>query len=114
MVDDSSRVLAAIEANARILGADERLKILRSDALSFVKSAAGSHFDVVFLDPPFYSGWIDRLAPAIADVVAEDGVIYVEAERALVGCGNWRTVRHGRAGKVFYHLMRRGEADGTE
>jgi cytidyltransferase-like protein len=26
-----------------------------------------------------------------------------------VGCGNWRTVRHGRAGQVFYHLMRRGE-----
>jgi 16S rRNA (guanine966-N2)-methyltransferase len=60
-------------------------------------------------------GWIERLAPKQwPDVVAEDGVIYVEAERALVGCGNWRTVRHGRAGQVFYHLMRRGEADGAE
>lgn len=113
MVDDSPRVLAAIEANAKILGADERLEIVRSDALRFVKSA-GSHFDVLFLDPPFHSDWIDRLAPMIAGVVAEDGVIYAEAERALVGCGNWRTVRHGRAGKVFYHLMRRGKADGTE
>jgi 16S rRNA (guanine966-N2)-methyltransferase len=50
----------------------------------------------------------------MAGVLAADGVIYVEAERALEGCGNWRTVRHGRAGQVFYHLMRRGEADGAE
>jgi 16S rRNA (guanine966-N2)-methyltransferase len=113
MVDDSPTALAAIEANAKILGADERLEIVRSDAVRFVKSA-GSHFDVLFLDPPFHSGWIDRLAPMMAGVVAEDGVIYAEAERALVGCGTWRTVRHGRAGQVFYHLMRRGEANGAE
>jgi cytidyltransferase-like protein len=27
-----------------------------------------------------------------------------------MAAANWRTVRHGRAGQVFYHLMRRGEA----
>jgi 16S rRNA (guanine966-N2)-methyltransferase len=49
----------------------------------------------------FTSGWIDRLAPLLVDVLAEDGVIYAEAETLLAGCGNWRTVRHGRAGQVF-------------
>jgi 16S rRNA (guanine966-N2)-methyltransferase len=39
MVDDSPTALAAIEANAKILGADERLEIVRSDAVRFVKSA---------------------------------------------------------------------------
>jgi 16S rRNA (guanine966-N2)-methyltransferase len=37
MVDDSPTALAAIEANAKILGADERLEIVRSDAVRFVK-----------------------------------------------------------------------------
>jgi 16S rRNA (guanine966-N2)-methyltransferase len=46
--------------------------------------------------------------------MADNGVLYVEAEHTLDACGAWRTVRRGRAGQVFYHLMRRGEADGAE
>ena len=113
MVDQSPQVLAALEANARNLGGDPRLRLVRSDAVRFVGSA-GSHFDVLFLDPPFRQGWIERLAPIVHGVLAADGVIYAEAEDFLEGCGSWRTVRHGRAGQVFYHLMRRGETDGTE
>jgi 16S rRNA (guanine966-N2)-methyltransferase len=105
MVDQSPPVVAAIEANAKILGAGERVQIVRSDAIRFVASVA-SHYDVLFLDPPFHHGWIDRLAPLLVDVLAADGVIYAEAETLLAGCGNWRTVRHGRAGQVHYHLMR--------
>jgi len=69
---------------------------------------------VLFLDPPFNEGWIERLATNVPAILAADGVIYVEAERALDGCGDRRTVRRGRAGQVYYHLMRRGEADGAE
>ena len=113
MVDDSPTALAAIEANAKILGADEHLEIVRSDAVRFARST-GLRFDVLFLDPPFHQSWIDRLSPLLSGILAEDGVIYAEAEKALEGCGRWRTVRHGRAGQVFYHLMRRGEANGAE
>lgn len=113
MVDQSPQVLAALEANARNLGGDPRLRMVRSDAVRFV-GYEGSRFDVLFLDPPFRQGWIERLAPIVHGVLAADGVIYAEAEDFLEGCGSWRTVRHGRAGQVFYHLMRRGETDGTE
>jgi len=34
-------------------------------------------------------------------------VIYVEAESNIESLGDWRTVRHGRAGEVHYHLLRR-------
>jgi 16S rRNA (guanine966-N2)-methyltransferase len=53
MVDESPQVLAALEANARNLGAGERVcEMVRSDAVRFV-GYAGSRFDVLFLDPPF-------------------------------------------------------------
>ncbi|WP_313951244.1 16S rRNA (guanine(966)-N(2))-methyltransferase RsmD [Accumulibacter sp.] len=113
MVDDSPKVVAALELNARALGAGKRLEIVRSDAVRFATSA-GPRYDVLFLDPPFNQGWIDRLAPTMPTILAQDGVIYAEAERLLAGCGSWRTVRQGKAGQVFYHLMRRGEADGAE
>ncbi|MEF8700628.1 MAG: 16S rRNA (guanine(966)-N(2))-methyltransferase RsmD [Candidatus Accumulibacter sp. UW20] len=105
MVDQSPAVVAAIEANAKLLGADERVQIVRSDAIRFVASVV-SPYNLLFLDPPFHHGWLDRLAPLLAGVLAADGIIYAEAETLLAGCGNWRTVRHGRAGQVYYHLMR--------
>ncbi|MEF8770276.1 16S rRNA (guanine(966)-N(2))-methyltransferase RsmD [Candidatus Accumulibacter contiguus] len=113
MVDHSPKAVAAIANNVKILAAGQRLKIVRSDALRFLASV-NSRFDVLFLDPPFHDGWMDRLAPIVPGVLAADGIIYAEAETLLEGLGDWRTLRHGRAGQVFYHLMRRGEADGTE
>ncbi|HRF74012.1 MAG TPA: 16S rRNA (guanine(966)-N(2))-methyltransferase RsmD [Accumulibacter sp.] len=113
LVDSSAKVVAALASNARTLDLDRRLEIVCADAVRFATSVGGC-FDVLFLDPPFNQGWIDRLAPIVPSLLAEDGIIYVEAERLLEGCGKWRTVRQGKAGQVFYHLMRRGEADGAE
>jgi 16S rRNA (guanine966-N2)-methyltransferase len=113
MVDNSPRVLAVLEVNAKALGAEQRVQIVRTDAVRLLTSTS-ERFDIVFLDPPFHGDWMQRLAPLVAGVLAADGVIYAEAEKGLDGLGSWRTVRHGRAGQVFYHLMRRGEADGTE
>ncbi len=116
MVEHSPKVLAALDANARLLGAAERLQIVRADAVKFASAlrASGSRFDVLFLDPPYKQGWIDRLTPILPELVVDDGALYIEAERALDSCGDWHTVRSGRAGQVFYHLMRKGDPDGPE
>lgn len=116
MVENSPRVVAALAANARLLGADSLLEIVRADALEFASSlrASGTRFDVLFLDPPYRQSWLDRLSPLLADFLADEGVLYVEAERELEVCGSWCTVRKGRAGQVFYHLMRRGESNDAE
>ena len=116
MVEQAPKVLAALESNARLLNAEGRLQIVRSDAVKFASSlrSAGLRFDVLFLDPPYRQDWIARLSPLLSGIVAEDGVIYVEAECALEACGEWRTVRSGRAGQVFYQLMRSGKPDGAE
>ena len=70
-------------------------------------------FDVLFLDPPFGKGWIERIAPFLDGLLTDDGTIYVESGEALDSLGNWRTVRKQRAGQVFYHLMRSGKSDGA-
>ena len=113
MVECAPRVLAALEANARMLASDGRLEIVRADAVKFA-SSSGRRFDVLFLDPPYRQGWLDRLAPLLPRIATADAVLYVESESALEGCGDWRTVRSGKAGQVFYHLMRRGEPSDAE
>jgi len=112
LVDVSPKVVAGLAANVRLLGAEGTVQVVRADAVRFA-AHAGLRFDVLFLDPPFHADWLERLAPLVERVMAHDGVMYVEAERVVDGCGTWRTVRSGRAGQVFYHLMRRGETDGA-
>lgn len=113
LVDRSPQAVAALTRNAGRLGADKQVEIVCADAVRFV-TLARTRFDILFLDPPFGQDWIEQLAPLIPEVLGKDGLIYAEAESALEGCGNWRTVHRGRAGRVFYHLMRQGEANGTE
>jgi len=116
MVEQAARVAASLRENARLLGAEDRVEIAQADAVKFASSLVqgGSRFDVVFLDPPYKKGWIDRIVPLLPGVLKDDGLLYVEAESALEACGPWRTIRSGKAGQVFYHLMHNGEPDGAQ
>jgi len=116
MVEYSPKVFATLQENARLLDHNGSLQLVRADAVKFASSlrAAGTRFDVLFLDPPYKQGWIDTLAPLLPELVTAGGVIYIEAEYSLSGFGDWHTVRSGRAGQVYYHLMRRDHQDGAE
>ena len=113
MVDNSPAVLAALRENSRLLGVEDRVEIVRADAVKFASSLRpdGARFDLLFLDPPYRQGWVDRLAPLVSGLLAADGRLYVEAESGLDRCADWHTVRSGRAGLVCYHLMQRGGTD---
>jgi 16S rRNA (guanine966-N2)-methyltransferase len=115
MVECSPAAAAALRANARALGAAGRVEIIETDAVKFASARSKARpFDLVFLDPPYNRGWLGRLSPMLAGVLAGDGALYVEAETALDAIGRWHTVRSGKAGQVFYHLMRGGESDGAQ
>ena len=109
LVERDSTALAALRRNADVLG-NERLEIVRADALKFAAAAEeqGDAYDVLFLDPPYRQGLIDRLWPLLAaGLVAAGGRVYAEAEHALVPPAPWSVVRQGKAGQVFYHLLER-------
>ena len=116
MVDSSAKVVSALQANAKILDPEGRLQIVRGDAVKFASSlcAGGSRFDVVFLDPPYKQGWIERLSLCLPDLLNDGGLLYVEAEFAITEGFGLATLRSGRAGQVYYHLMQKGGADDAE
>ena len=109
MVEKMPAVLAALRANASLLNNPPALEIVRGDALQYLASAT-ARFDLVFLDPPFRKGWIERLEPLLSRVLKADSAVYVEAEQKIDRLADWQTVRHGKAGEVHYHLMRQETA----
>lgn len=109
MVEQSPKVLAALRENAEILQNPREVEIIRRDALQYLASSK-TKFDLIFLDPPYKKGWIPRLEPLLPGVLNEDAAVYVEAEHEIESLGDWRAVRHGKAGEVHFHLLRRQTA----
>lgn len=106
MIEQAPRVLAALRENAEMLQNPPEIEIKRGDALQYLASTSAK-FDLLFLDPPYKKGWIPRLEPLLPGVLNEDAAVYIEAEHEIESLGEWRTVRHGRAGEVHFHLLQR-------
>lgn len=97
----------------------DQIHLQRGDALVLLKSliAKEDKFEVIFLDPPFNLGFLEKVLPLCADLLAPQGVLYVESERAFTNLAttqakNWQVVREEKAGSVHFHLLQRNTDSG--
>lgn len=110
-VERDPGAFARLKQNAAALDpAGARLKPIRADALEFASAAvqqsnAGQGFDLILLDPPYRQGWLERVTPLLPALTRPDALIYAEAEHRIESLGDWRTLKQGQAGQVFYHLL---------
>lgn len=88
----------------------QAVRVECADALGWMRSAAPGAFDLVFLDPPFDAGLFELALQAARPLLAQDGLVYLEADRAFdaaalapLGFELWRSAK---AGNVHYHLLR--------
>lgn len=61
-VDVSTAAINAIAANGQALGAADRMRIHRGDALRFVQKLPEGAFDLAFADPPYNLGMAPKIA----------------------------------------------------
>lgn len=105
LVERQPHALDALHKAAKTLQASQ-VEIVRGDALKFLQDTQRK-FDVVFLDPPYHQGWLERVEPWLDRVLEPGGWLYAESETPVGRLGAWRTIKEGRAGLVHYHLMQR-------
>lgn len=103
MVENNAATQLDLQINAQLLGA-QSIDIQRNNALSFLATNS-QLFDVIFLDPPFNQGWLEKLLPQLAACLAPGGVVYVEAEKPVQDGSEWQVLKSGKAGNVRYHLL---------
>jgi 16S rRNA (guanine966-N2)-methyltransferase len=79
-VERDARAAAAIKANLDTVGA--QAKIIRQDALTFIRASEGP-YDLVFCDPPYDSG--PRIAGPLAErlpaLLSDDARIVTESDK---------------------------------
>lgn len=104
MVEKALVAYKALLANKQLLKADSA-QILNQDALQFLLHNQ-QKFDVIYLDPPYQLAWLGKVLPLLRPHLNNDGVVYVEAEFQLAESTDWQVVKQGKAGAVFYHLLK--------
>ncbi len=104
LIEFSRLAYQSLLQNKTLLKA-EQAQIQNMDALQFLAKSS-SQFDVIFCDPPFNKGWLDKLLPVLAQHLTPQGVLYVEAEYALTADSGWQIIKQNKAGNVFYHLLK--------
>jgi 16S rRNA (guanine966-N2)-methyltransferase len=67
-VENGPPALKALRANLDALGAGDRGRIVRSDAIRFAEGLEAGSFDVAFADPPYGKGFAAALVDAFTAV----------------------------------------------
>ena len=109
MIENSRPAYNALLQNQTLLynqtSLAENCQILNRDALSFLANNS-QKFDVIFCDPPYNKGWLDKLLPFLNQHLSADGMLYVEAEFEIKSDATWQVIKQNKAGNVYYHLLK--------
>ena len=110
-VDLSKAAAGVIRENVKVCGFSERAQVLQGDALAFL-SGCREKFGLVFLDPHYESGLLEKTLETIAaiDIMAGNGIIVCESavERELPALdAPYEKGREYRYGKIKITLYRR-------
>jgi 16S rRNA (guanine(966)-N(2))-methyltransferase RsmD len=109
LLERDPSLVTSLRASQQRLKVDP-LRVEACDALVWMTRCAPARFELVLLDPPFDADLLPRALAAAAPLVVEGGLVYAESDTALNDCdlpAGLAVVKHGRAGSVHYHLLRR-------
>lgn len=126
LVEMNKAALRQLEQVKEKLGA-AHTTLIRGDAMAVVTGmlARQQNFDLIFLDPPFGQSILRKILPLCANLLADRGLLYVEAEHALnqdffaaegnesaaenadASLAGWSVLRADQAGSVFFHILQR-------
>ena len=109
MIENSRPAYNALLQNQTLLynqtSLAENCQILNQDALLFLANNS-QKFDVIFCDPPYNKGWLDKLLSILNQYLIQDGLLYVEAEFEIKSDATWQVIKQNKAGNVYYHLLK--------
>jgi 16S rRNA (guanine966-N2)-methyltransferase len=109
-VDHTPALAQALRSNLRLLKS-ENGEVACQAVDTYLAQPPAKPVDILFMDPPFRQGWLEKLFPMIADNgwVKPGGWIYAEHESDMPtpsAPANWTLHRQKTAGQVTYCLFR--------
>lgn len=107
VIERHPKVFTALRENAAKLQAT-RMTLVQDDALAWL-GRTRDVYDVIFLDPPFQSGLLEKLLPLLSTHLSAEGVAYIESGTPLIAPDGMQLIRDSRAGQVYFGLVQKAE-----
>lgn len=108
LVEQAPRLARSLQAAAVLLN-EPGLQVVCADAQAYLSRPVGPNaekLDLVFLDPPYGQGWLERIIMPLMPHLADGARLYLESEQPLPEhlAPGLTCLRQGKAGQVHYHL----------
>ena len=106
MIDDDVEVVEDLRAKSDELRIDN-CEIFKKEAISWLAKEQKKKYDIVYLDPPFRSGLLERALSELAHGwLSDNGLVYVEVEADKAErIQNWKILRTATTKKTRYALL---------
>lgn len=105
MVESNPKIVESLKQHAQTLKSENHT-IQLADALIWLRQGAKA-FDIIFLDPPFEQGYIEKCCALIIEesLLKPNGLVYIESEKNLVLPDGWQIKKQKKAGQVQSMLI---------
>ncbi|KGM56002.1 methyltransferase [Lysobacter daejeonensis GH1-9] len=112
LVERDRGLATALTRTLSRLEGGEAAEVVNADALAWLATGGGEHFDLAFLDPPFAAGLWELVVPRLVNRLSPSAWLYVEspADQAPPLPADWHLHREGGTREVRYALYRRHPA----
>jgi 16S rRNA (guanine966-N2)-methyltransferase len=114
MLESNIKAARQLELNITTLDAGESVSVLCEDALSALPRVR-EHFDIVFIDPPFFKGLVNPSISALIELqkLQQHALIYAESEASLPAFEHphLRKIKEQSTQQVCYRLYTFSETE---
>lgn len=119
MLELQNAAMQVLKSNKQLLSSDnagarnraDNIELVQQDALGWLANYQGKAFDVVFLDPPFDSDYLQKAIQLLGErgCLSDNAHIYLECgqHQSLPDLPEgWALSKEKKAGQVNYYLVR--------
>ncbi|WCN15186.1 16S rRNA (guanine(966)-N(2))-methyltransferase RsmD [Marinomonas mediterranea] len=109
-VDANRAAAQQLKSNLNTLNATNA-EVHFTSALTYLDQGPKRPLDIVFLDPPFRKGWLEKILPLLEEKgwLAPQALIYIEreSESSFDFPSHWELIKEKSAGQLTYSLYKR-------
>lgn len=108
-VDLNPEAINVIKANIKATGFEDASKIVRADCFSYLAQTR-EEFDIVFLDPPYREGLLEKTLTAATNIMSDYGIIICERPTDIElpkTVGSFIEKKQLRFGKILVSIYRK-------
>ena len=110
LVDNNKKAINTIEKNINKLNI-ENVEIIKNDYKEAIKDFSKEQFDLIFLDPPYKTNYIEESIKLIEkyNILKEDGIIICESDNLdkIVYSNVYKAVKEKKYGDKYVVLLRK-------